>query len=43
MKKEIPYYVEYVDSNGIRHYAVHFYNCISGIVTMMKDYIFKVA
>lgn len=43
MKTEIPYYVEYIDSEGIAHYAVHFYNRVSGHVTMMKDHLFDKA
>ena len=43
MKKEIPYFVEYTDSEGITHYAVHFYNRLTGFVTMMKDHQFDKA
>ena len=43
MKKEIPYFVEYTDSEGITHYAVHFYNRLTGFVTTLQDYRFDKA
>lgn len=43
MKTEIPYYTKYCDSDGVTHYAVHFYNRITGFVTMLKDYVFELA
>ena len=39
MKKEIAYYVTFTDMNGHEHFAVHFYNRLSGFVTSMKDHI----
>ena len=43
MKKDIPYFAEYTDSEGITHDAVHFYNRLTGFVTMMKDHQFDKA
>ena len=39
-KNPIPFYVEYTDTTGLRHYAVHQYDRISGWVWQMKDYKF---
>ena len=36
----LAYYVEFVDSNGMKHYAVHKYRKTDGWVWSMRDYKF---
>lgn len=43
MKTQIPYYVQYIAADGITHYAVHYWNRLTGFVTAMRDHVFKEA
>ena len=36
-KRKIPYLAKFNDSEGHEHFAIHFYDRITGFVDMMRD------